>query len=89
MEVAAAKGFVIQKDMVERVLNVARATAVNRSSMGQDVDRKKRTEIDGINGAIVELGRRLGLTLPVNETLTQLVKTLEAGYLQPPPPQTE
>ena len=45
--------------------------------MGQDVDRKHRTEIDAINGAIVRLGAELGIPTPVNWTLTQLVKTVE------------
>lgn len=85
MKIASAKGFTIQENMVERVLSVARATAVNRSSMGQDVDRRKRTEIDGINGAVVEFGKETGIPVPVNETLTRLVKILEAGYLQDRP----
>ncbi len=79
--VAGAKGFKMGTEMAERVLSVARATAVNRSSMGQDVDRKKRTEIDAINGAIVGFGEQEGIPTPVNSTLTRLVKTLEANYL--------
>lgn len=80
MVVARAKGFEVSEDMVERVWNIAEATAVNRSSMGQDVDHKKRTEIDAINGAIVSFGEQLHIPTPVNRTLTQLVKILEAGY---------
>jgi 2-dehydropantoate 2-reductase len=80
MLVAKAMGFSIREDMVERVIAIARATAVNRSSMGQDVDRKKRTEIDAINGAIVQYGEELGIATPVNRTLTQLVKVMEANY---------
>ncbi|MDR3557525.1 MAG: 2-dehydropantoate 2-reductase [Syntrophobacteraceae bacterium] len=78
--VAGAKGFPMGRDMVERVLSVARATARNRSSMGQDVDRQKRTEIDAINGAIVRFGREAGIPTPVNQTLTSLIKVLEAQY---------
>ncbi len=77
------QGFTPEQDMPQWVLTVARATAANRSSMGQDVDRRKRTEIDAINGAIVELGRQAQIPTPVNWTLTQLVKTLEAGYANP------
>jgi len=82
MRVARAKGFVMPEDMVERVLAIAQATAVNRSSMGQDVDHRKRTEIDAINGAIVALGEQLHLSTPVNQTLVQLVKILEDNYLE-------
>jgi len=78
--VARARGFEIGEDMVERVLTIARATARNRSSMGQDVDRRQRTEIDAINGAIVTFGEQAQIPTPVNRTLTQLVKTLEASY---------
>ncbi len=82
MRVARAKGFVMPEDMVERVLAIAQATAVNRSSMGQDVDHRKRTEIDAINGAIVALGEQQHLPTPVNQTLVRLVKVLEANYLE-------
>lgn len=81
VRVAAAKGFPIREDIVERVLSVARATAVNRSSMGQDVDKRKRTEIDAINGAIVKFAAELGIPAPVNWTLTHLVKTVQESYL--------
>jgi 2-dehydropantoate 2-reductase len=60
---------------------VAEATAVNRSSMGQDVDNKRQTEIGTINGFIVREAKRLGLKAPVNETLTALVETLEHHYV--------
>ena len=76
--VARAKGFEIGLDMVQRVIGVARATARNRSSMGQDVDKKKRTEIDAINGAVVRFGKEAGIATPVNQTLTSLIKVLEA-----------
>jgi 2-dehydropantoate 2-reductase len=66
--------------LAEHVLGVARATAVNRSSMGQDVDRRSPTEIDFINGAIVRQGARLAVPTPVNATLARLVKTLEATF---------
>ena len=81
LQVAQSKGFSLGEEMVERVLNVARATAVNRSSMGQDVDRKKRTEIDAINGAIVQFAEEAGIAVPVNRTLTQLIQVMQSNYL--------
>lgn len=68
--------------LAEQVLAVATATAANRSSMGQDVDRESPTEIDFINGAVAREGLRLGVPTPVNTTLTRLVKTLEASFLR-------
>ncbi|HYF79958.1 MAG TPA: ketopantoate reductase C-terminal domain-containing protein, partial [Symbiobacteriaceae bacterium] len=52
------------------------ATAANRSSMLQDVERGRRTEVDAINGAVAERGRDLGVPTPINETLADLVRSL-------------
>ena len=62
--VAGAKGFPMGREMVERVITVAAATARNRSSMGQDVDNTKGTEIDAINGAIVRFGKEARIPVP-------------------------
>jgi 2-dehydropantoate 2-reductase len=67
---------------VERVVNVARATAANRSSMLQDVLRGAPTEIRVINGAVVREGEHVGIPTPVNRLLTQLVEAIEATYAQ-------
>lgn len=65
---------------MEHVFQVAEATGANRSSMGQDVDNKRQTEIGAINGAVVKEAQKLGLNVPVNQTLTTLVETLQAHY---------
>jgi len=67
-------------DPVQKVESVCKATAGNISSMLQDVLACKRTEIDFINGAIVRQGKALGIPTPVNEALTNLVKTIESSY---------
>ncbi|MEW6566604.1 MAG: 2-dehydropantoate 2-reductase [Chloroflexota bacterium] len=58
------------------VAEVARRTAANRSSMLQDVERGRPTEIDAISGAVVAAGERLGVDTPVNRTLWDLVRSL-------------
>ncbi len=81
--VQVARGCGIHLDVseeIERVRAVCRTTATNISSMLQDVKRKKKTEIDQINGAVVRTAARLGMASPVNEVLTALVRGLEAGY---------
>jgi len=78
--VALKKGVLIQGGLTKKVFEVCDATAQNRSSMGQDVDNRRRTEIDFINGAIVREGKALGIPTPVNMTLTYLIKTIEAGF---------
>jgi 2-dehydropantoate 2-reductase len=71
-----ACGVVLPGDPVARVMQVAQATAANRSSMLQDMERGRRTEVDAINGAVAERGLRLGVPTPVNQTLTELVLAL-------------
>ncbi|MBI0583001.1 MAG: 2-dehydropantoate 2-reductase [Methanomassiliicoccus sp.] len=63
-------------DPFEKVMEVVRATAGNRSSMLQDVERGKRTEIDEINGALVRAGEERGVNMTVNRTLWSLVRSL-------------
>jgi 2-dehydropantoate 2-reductase len=78
MAVVQKKGIHLQYDNpVEMVFSVAEKTGLNRSSMLQDFDRKRLTEIDFINGAIVEEARKAGISVPVNEAITRLVKTME------------
>ncbi len=67
-------------DALENVFAIAEATASNRSSMGQDVDAHRPTEIDAINGYIVRRAEELGIEVPVNQSLTSLIKTLQAHY---------
>jgi 2-dehydropantoate 2-reductase len=81
MKIAGEMNIKVREDAVDHVYAVAEATAVNRSSMGQDVDNKRQTEIRTINGFIVRQAKRLGLKAPVNETLTALVETLEHHYV--------
>jgi len=64
-------------NMLEKTFGVLRSTADNRSSMLQDILNGKRTEIDSINGAVVRYAERLGRDVPLNRTLTALVKAIE------------
>lgn len=69
------------EDLLEETRRVAKTTRDNRSSMLQDVENKRRTEIDQINGAVVEKGEESGVPVQVNRTLYRLVKGLENTYL--------
>jgi len=78
--VARAKGIALPfPDPVARVREVAQKTAVNRSSMFQDILRGAPTEIEAINGAVVREGESLGVPTLVNEILWRLVKALVNG----------
>ncbi len=50
------------------------ATAGHRSSMLQDIERGRATEIDAINGWVAGRGAELGVAAPVNATLTRLIR---------------
>ena len=78
--VAAARGITLPfTDAAGRALDVARATAANRSSMLQDVLRGAPTEIDAICGAVARAGQQSGVPTPVNSRLYELVRQLEEG----------
>lgn len=70
----------IYEDPLAKVEAVCEATSGNISSMLQDVLRRKKTEIDFINGVVVRFGQELGIPVPVNSMLVSLVKTLEESY---------
>jgi 2-dehydropantoate 2-reductase len=72
----------IYDDPLAKAEAVCEATSLNISSMLQDVLRGKRTEIDFINGVIVRQAQEAGIPVPVNATLVDLIKTIEAGYNQ-------
>lgn len=80
MTLARAQGIDINKDAVEHVFQIAKATGPNRSSMGQDIDNKRLTEIEAINGFVVREASAMGIKVPVNKTLTALVETLQSHY---------
>jgi 2-dehydropantoate 2-reductase len=77
---AVARGSGVElpfDDAVMQVESVCRSTAGNHSSMLQDIERGRPTEIDSINGVIVGLGSRLGIPTPFNEIVSMLVRGLQ------------
>ncbi|MFA4988992.1 MAG: 2-dehydropantoate 2-reductase, partial [Candidatus Omnitrophota bacterium] len=70
----------VYDDPLAKAEAVCESTAQNISSMLQDILNRRRTEIDFINGAIVRIGQELGITVPTNRLLTDLVKTIESSY---------
>jgi len=77
-QVARAAGIRLRyRDAEAETIRVCQATAKNRNSMLQDVLRGKPTEIEAINGVIVETARRKGIKAPLNEMLVEMVKRLK------------
>ena len=66
--------------MVKEVALICEKTSSNINSMLQDVLKKRKTEIDFINGAIVREGRKLNISTPVNQVITNLIEAIEEAY---------
>jgi 2-dehydropantoate 2-reductase len=89
--VAAAEGVELpwpnveayRKEFYGRLVPV---TFDHRSSMLQDLERGKRTEIESINGEVWRRGRTRGISATANEVLTRLVRLRETGARQGGPP---
>jgi 2-dehydropantoate 2-reductase len=79
-EVARRKGVHIEENPIEKVQKAIEATRENRSSMGQDFDHRRETEIDAINGAVVREAQPLGIPVPFNQAVTDLVKAIEKSF---------
>jgi 2-dehydropantoate 2-reductase len=80
IEVAKIKGLDLSDcDVIEKTKNVAKLTSENKSSMLQDIERGRKTEIDSINGRLVEIGQKHEVETPINSTLVSLIKGIEEG----------
>ena len=77
--VARTLGLAVTGDPEERLGQVCRATARNRSSMLQDVLAGRVTEIESLNAQVAARGAALGVPTPINDLLTQLLRALDAS----------
>lgn len=80
--VAAAQGIVLDADPEELIDHAARPDVAywHRASMLQDVEARRRTEIDFLNGGISRFGREHGVPTPLHDAVTALVKGMEASW---------
>jgi 2-dehydropantoate 2-reductase len=82
--VAAAQGIVLDADPEELIDHAAKPEVAygHKASMLQDVEARRQTEIDFLNGGIGRFGRELGVPTPLHDAITQLIKALEASWEQ-------
>jgi 2-dehydropantoate 2-reductase len=80
--VAAAQGVTLDSDPEEMIDHAATPEVAydHKASMLQDVEARRATEIDFLNGGISRIGRELGVPTPQNDAVTALVKGLEASW---------
>ncbi len=82
--VAAAQGIVLDADPEQLIDHAAKPEVAydHRASMLQDVEARRQTEIDFLNGGIVRFGREHGVPTPLNEAIRALVKGVEQSWQQ-------
>lgn len=54
-----------------------------KASMLQDLEKGKLTEVDAINGAVSEYGRKVGFPTPMNDRVVEIIHKIEQGKLKP------
>ena len=80
--VAAAQGIELDADPEELIDHAARPDVAydHKASMLQDVEARRLTEIDYLNGGIVRFGHEHGVATPLNRAIWALVKGLERSW---------
>jgi 2-dehydropantoate 2-reductase len=80
--VAAAQGIVLDADPEDLIDHAAKPEVAydHKASMLQDVEARRTTEIDYLNGGIVRFGREHGVPTPLNEAIWALVKGVEDSW---------
>jgi len=81
--VAKALGIKLHGDPRALVEKGASAPGKHKASMLQDILAKRPTEVDFMNGAIADWGEKLGVPVPLNRALWQLIKGLEHSWSDP------
>jgi len=77
IEVAAVNGVVFDEGFFEHGVQYLEKAGYHKTSMHVDIEQRSLTEIDWLNGKIVERGLEHGLQTPYNTTLMALIKGLE------------
>ena len=80
--VAAAQGIELPEDPERLIDHAARKDVAydHKASMLQDVEARRPTEIDYLNGGVARFGRELGVPTPLNEAIWALMRGLEASW---------
>jgi 2-dehydropantoate 2-reductase len=80
--VAAAQGIELDEDPEELIDYAARPEVAydHKASMLQDVEARRETEINFLNGGVARFGREHGVPTPLNDSVTALIKGLERSW---------
>jgi 2-dehydropantoate 2-reductase len=82
--VAAAQGIELDADPEDLIDHAAKPEVAydHKASMLQDVEARRQTEVDWLNGGIAHFGRELGVPTPLHDTITALIKGVEKSWTQ-------
>ncbi len=69
-----------EKDIDDFVALLNTLSPEGKTSMLQDIEAGRKTEVEMLAGTVCELGQRYGMDTPVNRTLLNIIKTLEKTY---------
>jgi 2-dehydropantoate 2-reductase len=82
-QIAQADGARVKATEGDRILKILGSYPPGtRTSMLQDFERGKRLEIDSLNGALIEMGRKYGVPVPVNENVVAMVEARRQQALE-------
>ena len=79
--VAAAAGIELYEDPWEMNVLATRRGSAHYPSMLEDVDARRPTEIDLITGSLIKEAERLGVPVPLHQTLYRLIRAKEESWL--------
>jgi len=88
---SAAKGEPAGVQRIDAGLRAWMDTLIepSRSSVGRDVERGRRSEIDFTNGLVADKGDEIGVPAPTHRAVTELVRRIDRGQLVPAPSTVE
>ncbi len=80
--VAKAEGYNLSAaEICEKYyIQGAKIVGHNRCSMLQDVDKKRKTEVERINGAVSSIGKKYGIATPYNDLMVKMINAKEDSY---------
>lgn len=78
--VAKALGITLEKDPEEMIDYGREVAYYHKPSMLQDIEAKRQTEIDSLNGGIAAIGEKLGISCPLNKAVAEMIKGVEFSW---------
>jgi 2-dehydropantoate 2-reductase len=82
--IARAEGIVTGEKDIDKHIKTTLEMGPVKTSMWQDIERRKQTEVDYINGFVTRKAKETGMDAPVNRILTTLVHAIQCGNKEKP-----